>query len=447
MEFVDDDHGQWAAQGASGEQMLDWMRQLWPITRSITGDGLRSTLAFISERVPGLRLHSVPSGFRVGDWTVPDEWNITEAYLEDSSGMHLVDFAECNLHVVGYSTPVDEWLTREALEPHLYSIAELPDAIPYVTSYYERRWGFCLSARSHEALGTGPFHAVIKSRIAPGELNFADLIIPGDSSDEVFLTTYVCHPSMANNELSGPVVTMALARWLLAQPRRRYTYRLYWGPETIGAITYLQLFGEHLRSRVRAGWVITCVGDERTFSFLPSRRGGTLADRASLLALEEGGMQFDSYQFTDRGSDERQWCWPSIDLPVCSLMRSKYGTYPEYHTSLDNLEFVSAAGLSGSLALLTRAIGILEANEYPLATTLGEPQLSRYDLYPTIGTRHMSHNPGRSFLELLSLSDGSRDLIEISRAVGRPFGDVVQEISTLQELGLVEYLSKGRSEV
>lgn len=431
------DRGEFLTEAASGDQMYGWMRAMWDFPRSITGQGLRDTLHFIGERVPGLRLHSVPSGTRVGDWIVPPEWNISEAYLENAEGQRIVDFADCNLHVVGYSTPVDEWLTREQLEPHLHSISEVPEAIPYVTSYYEPRWGFCLSAMQRAGLGNGPFHAVIRSQLEPGHLDFADMIIPGETPEEVFLTTYVCHPSMANNELSGPVVLTALAQWLLRLHHRRYTYRLYWGPETIGAITYLHYFAEELRAQVRAGWVLTCMGDDRTYSFLPSRSGGTLADRSSLLALREAGVNFESYRFASRGSDERQWCWPSVDLPVCSLMRSKYGTYPEYHTSLDNLDFVSPSGLAGSLSLMTKVIEMVEENAFPTSTTLGEPQLGRRNLYPTLGTRHMSHNPGRNFLELLSLADGSRDFIEICSAMGSPFHEVVRDFRLLEQFGVV----------
>jgi aminopeptidase-like protein len=420
-----------------GSQMLGWMGSLWNCPRSITGQGLRDTLDFIRRNVPRLKVHSLPSGLGVGDWTIPPEWNVSEAYIEGPDGRRLVDFAESTLHLVSYSVPVNEWLSRQELEPYLHTISDLSDAIPYVTSYYERRWGFCLSKSAYDALGDGPFHVVVNSTLRPGHLNFADLVIPGRTTHEILLTSYVCHPAMANNELSGPVVLMALARWLMNQPQRRYTYRLYWGPETIGAIAYLHFHAAELREKVKAGWVVTCVGDERTYSYLPSRSGKTLADRASLLALRDLGLKFDRYTFAERGSDERQWCWPTVDLPVCSLMRSKYGTYPEYHTSKDNMDLVTARGLEGSAKLLTKVIGIIESNGVPCSTTVGEPQLSRRNLYSSLGTRDRSTNPGRRLLDLLSLADGTCDLIDIAVEAKKPYREVLRDFRLLEGHGLV----------
>jgi aminopeptidase-like protein len=419
----------------TGADLHRWATDLFPLCRSLTGDGVRQTLAYLQDLAP-FELHEVPSGTEVMDWVVPDEWNISDAYISDATGARLVDFAENNLHVVGYSTPVDAVLTRDELEPHLFSLPEQPDAIPYVTSYYSRMWGFCLTQVQRDTLGDGPFTVHIGSRLEPGSLVYADLVIPGETTDEVLLSSYICHPSMANNELSGPVVATALARWLEALPDRRYTYRIVLAPETIGSITYLSRHLDHLRASVRAGWVLTCIGDERTYSYLPSRLGGTLADRVAQVVLEERGLPYVTYSYLDRGSDERQWCAPGVDLPVASLMRSKYGEYPEYHTSLDDMGFVTPAGLQGGLDLMKDAIRLLEANRTWTVTTLGEPQLGKRGLYPNTSTT-ASLALVRDMMSVIAYCDGDHDLIAVAARAGLPTAEVSRIIATLAAPGLL----------
>ncbi|MDR1659732.1 MAG: DUF4910 domain-containing protein [Desulfovibrio sp.] len=397
--------------------MLDLLKKLFPICRSITGNGVRETLAILREHLPGLAVHEIPSGTQVFDWIVPDEWNVRGAGLTGPNGETIADFADSNLHVVGYSEAVDRVLSLEELQEHLHSRPDMPDAIPYVTSYYSRRWGFCLAHERREKLMPGLYHARIDATLAPGSLTYGELLIPGKEQKEVFLTTYICHPSMANNELSGPVVLTELARWLLSEPRR-YTYRIVFAPETIGAIAYLSFNAETLKERVVAGFNLTCMGDERAYSYLPSRRGGTLADRIALHVLKRFYPDFVSYTFLDRQSDERQYCAPGIDLPLCSVMRTKYEAYPEYHTSLDNLDVVTEKGLAGGYAIMRRCLEALEEN-FVYATEIPcEPQMGRRGLYPTLSTVGNTDGYVTDMMNLLAYTDGQTPLLDIAETIG-----------------------------
>lgn len=419
-----------------GAEMYGWARDLFPIMRSLSGPGVRQTLNYLGDLLPGLHIGEVASGSQCFDWTVPDEWSFRAAWIEDEDGRRIIDAAHCNLHVVNYSEPVDRWLSLEELQSHLYSLAEQPDAIPYVTSYYRRHWGFCLSQTQRDALKPGRYRAVIDADLAPGRLNYAELILPGRETDEILLSTYVCHPSMANNELSGPVVATALARWLMGR-ERRFTYRILFLVETIGSIAYLSRHGEHMKRHTKAGFVLSCVGDDRAYSFLPSRRGDTLADRVARRALrDQVGDQWKSYSFLQRGSDERQYCSPLMDLPVALMMRSKFGEYPEYHTSKDDLGVISPHGLAGSFTLYSHAITLLEGNDFVRATQPCEPQLGKRGLYPTVSTRD-SYKVAQAMVDVLAHADGRLDILDLADAIDQNAGTVLDICATLEREGLL----------
>lgn len=419
-----------------GQFMHTLAERLFPITRSITGDGVRQTLQILQEFLPGLVMHEVPSGTQSFDWTVPQEWAIRDAYVEDPSGNRIIDFKDSNLHVVSYSTPINAVMPLAELQSHLHSLPEQPDAIPYVTSYYNPAWGICLTDRQRQKLVDGDYRVVIDSELFDGHLTYGELVLPGDSREEVFVSTYVCHPSLANNELSGPVVATALARWVASLSKRRFTYRFVFIPETIGALTYVSQHLEHLKEHVVAGFNLTCIGDDGDYSYLASRLGDTRLDAIGrhVVSLSEQPVY---YSYLDRGSDERTYCAPGIDLPLISLMRTRYGNYPEYHTSLDDLTVVTPTGLQGGLNLVRDCIEVLEHDGVFRATVLGEPQLGRRGLY------HRMHSKTVADVILLrthvlAYCDGQHSLFDIAALLRRPFSDVHSVAQELLEHGLLE---------
>lgn len=392
-------------------EMYSWAKELFPISRSITGEGVRETLNYIKKLIPNLNIQEIKSGQKIFDWKVPSEWKINAAYIQDvETGEKVIDIKNSNLHILGYSKKIDEILSIEDIKRHLYTLPESPTAIPYVTSYYEARWGFCLSELQRELL-IKPFYKVyIDSEfIDYGSMTFADLIIPGESKSEILLSSYICHPSMANNELSGPVLLTALARYLMGIENRKYSYRIIFVPETIGSIAYISKNLRSLKKNVIAGFVLTCVGDDRAYSYLKSKYGNSLSDSIALRVLRDENINFTLYDYLQRGSDERQYGSPNVNLPIGSVMRSKYGTYPEYHSSLDNMELISAKGLEGSYSLYTKIIDYLEKCKLPVAATYCEPQMGRRNLYPTLGVPKHS-NDTKSMMDVLAYCDGCNDL-------------------------------------
>ena len=423
----------------TGMEMYHLCERLFPICRSITGEGVRETLSILKEIVPEIKIHEVPSGTKVFDWTVPKEWKIRDAWIKNSKGEKIIDFQKSNLHVIGYSVPIDKIVSLDELKKSVYTQPDQPDAIPYVTSYYKERYGFCMSKNQLDSLPEDTYHIFIDSELFDGSLTYGELIIPGETEQEVLFSTYLCHPSMANNELSGPAVSVYLAKWLLSLPKRRYTYRFVYIPETIGSITYLSQ-DDHLATMKKntvAGWNISCVGDDRTYSYIASRYGDTLSDKVTKNVLKYICPDYKSYSYLQRGSDERQYCAPGVDLPVCSICRSKYAEYPEYHTSKDNLELISPSGLKGAYNAYRQCIQILENNVKYRIQCFCEPQLGKRGLYPTLSKKG-SYDEVRAMIDFIAYADGTNDLIDISEIINVPVNDLLPIVNKLKTSGLIK---------
>jgi aminopeptidase-like protein len=423
----------------TGDQMIHWMKEMWDFPRSITGNGTKKTLEYLKQINPKLSFHQFKTGTKVFDWNIPQEWNIFDSYIEHESGKRFAEFSKNNLHVLGYSIPCNMELTLSELLPNVYTQKDQPDVIPYVTSYYEDRWGFCMSENEKNSLPEGKYRVVIDSIKDSGNLELADIVIKGKSKQEVFFSTYICHPSMANNELSGPVLSSALIKYITSNYKNsEYTYRFVFAPETIGSIAYLSKNINLLKENVICGFNLSCVGDNRSYSHIESKRTNTLADSALISALIDLD-NVKSYSFLDRGSDERQYCAPDVNLPFCGFCRSKYEKFPEYHTSADNFDVVTKEGLEGSFAVMKSIIDAFEMNLYPKTVVTCEPQLGRRGLRSTISQKGEKNNI-RS--DLIAYSDGENNLFDISIKIKRNLSEVISEAIILKQNNLITFQNK-----
>jgi aminopeptidase-like protein len=423
-----------------GRELYHFAEELFPICRSITGDGARRTLAMIGRQIP-LQLSEVPTGTQVFDWRVPKEWNVRDAYIKPVGGERIVDFKKSNLHVLNYSIPIHKTLKLSELKPHLFTIPDKPDWIPYRTSYYQENWGFCLSDTQLRSLQDGEYEVCIDSSLNHGSLTYGECYLPGVSPQEVLISSHICHPSLANDNLSGITVSTFLAKSLAGQ-KLRYSYRFLFIPGTIGAITWLARNPEAAQ-RIRHGLVLTCVGDRGGFHYKQSRRGNAEIDRAAAIVLRHVDEPAEVMPFSPYGYDERQYCSPGFNLPVGCLMRSIWGTFPEYHTSADNLEFIHPAKLAGSLRVCASIVDLLEKNRYYRnENPFCEPQLGRRNLYRGTGGAGLSEEINAR-LWVLNFSDSTHSLLDIAEKSGLSFSTISAAAEILQESGLLTAVDRG----
>jgi aminopeptidase-like protein len=421
------------------DEVEEYFDRLWPICRSITGEGLRKSFDILQNIIP-LELTEVPSGTDVFDWTVPDEWNIRDAFIITPDGKKIADFKVNNLHVVNYSTPVNKEVTFDELDAHLHTKKELPGAIPYITNYYEKSWGFCISFNEYEKLPrNGIYKVVIDSDLQPGALTYGDLILPGEKEEEILFSSYLCHPSMANNELSGPLMLAFLYREIAKLKNRKFSYRFVIAPETIGAICYLNQNKKQLLNNVKAGYVLTCCGDGGTITFKKTREDESLTNRVTVHMLSQMGNGFRMVPFDPIGSDERQYSSPGFNLPVGVLMRTPFGQFKEYHTSYDNKELMDFKKISDLVRFCTDLVKAYELNDaYENQVKYGEPFLRKRDMFEDLSTKLTHSDIIKMRLRLLNFLDGSRDLVDICDTYGYSILDTEAEIKQLLEHGLIK---------
>ncbi|MCC6208466.1 MAG: DUF4910 domain-containing protein [Gammaproteobacteria bacterium] len=420
---------------SDGDEMYDLARRLFPICRSITGDGVRETLGALRERLP-IEIHEVKTGTQVFDWTVPKEWNIRDAYILDCRGQKVIDFRNSNLHVLNYSVPIRARVSNEELKKHLFSLPDRPDWIPYRTSYYSENWGFCVSHNQYLTLTEPEYDVVIDSELKDGHMTYGEYYKPGASKEEVLFSCHVCHPSLCNDNLSGIALTVQLARWLSGRDTR-YSYRFLFIPGTIGSITWLSL-NESKVDRIKHGLVVVCVGDDGDFTYKKSRRGDSEIDRIVLNVLKSSGRPHKVIDFYPYGYDERQYCSPGFNLAVGSLSRTTHGEYPEYHTSADDLSFVKPVNLADSFDKYCQIIDALESNySYRNLSPKCEPQLGKRGLYGGIGAEDKKPVKTMTLLWVLNLSDGAHSLLDISERSGVPMDEVAAAADALAGAGLL----------
>ena len=417
---------------AVGVEMLDLMRELYPLPRSLTGAGVRATLDSLGRELP-IEIIEIPSGKQVFDWTVPREWAVREAWIEGPDGERLADFSHSPLHLLGYSTPIDTTLGLAELRRHVFTHPHDPDLIPYRTSYWEEQWGFCMSSAQLEALSDGEYHVVVDSTLEDGSLTMGEQRVAGSSDREFLLSTYLCHPALANDNLSGIALLWALGR-TLAEQNLTYTYRLLWSPGTLGPLCWLDRNLRQL-SRIEHGLAISCVGDPGPLRYKRSRRGDATIDRAAIMTLraKQGAIVRD---WDPSGGDERQFCAPGFDLPLGTISRSPHGTFPEYHSSADNLDIVTAAALADSLQTVLEIIDTIDTNgSYINLSPFGEPQLGRRGLYPSVPDGTNTEAP---LLWTLSLSDENTDLLAVAERSGLPYSSIRDAAEKLEQKGLLK---------
>ena len=420
-----------------GKMMIDFAKELYPINRSITGKGVRRTLTLINKKV-SLKKKNFKSGKKVFDWIIPEEWNINQAYILDlKNKKKYANFNKNNLHVVGYSQPINKILTLNELKKHIHTDKNNKDAIPYITSYYKKTWGFCMSQNQLRNIRNKKYKVVIDSSFKKGVMDYGEIVLQGKSKKEILFSSYICHPSMANNELSGPVINTALIHYVNSIKNKKYSYRFVFVPETIGSIAYINKNLKRLKKDMLAGFVVNCAGDNRDYSFVQTPQRDTFADEimnSSFIGLKKKSI----YEFKDRSSDERQYCSPGVELPVCSFSRSKAGskTYPEYHTSLDNFSVVTKKGLEGSFEILKNIIDTFELTVFPKAKNKCEPFLTKRNLYPTLSIKSNINNELKNLLDILAYSNGKRSAFQISNILNLKLKSCLEILKKLKKHNL-----------
>lgn len=421
-----------------GVEMYHLISELYPICRSITGEGVRKTLHIVQQLIP-LEIHEVPTGTKVFDWTVPKEWNARDASVKNSQGEKVIDFQVCNLHLLNYSSPIQKTMPLSELKEHLFTIPDRPDWIPYRTSYYKENWGFCLSYNALQKLEEGEYNVYIDTSLEDGNLTYGEYYLPGETEEEVLFSCHICHPSLCNDNLSGIAVSTFIAKTLSSQPRR-YSYRFLFIPGTIGSITWLSL-NESKTDRIKHGLVVSGVGDAGKMTYKKSRRGNAEIDRAVIHVLKHSGEEYAIEEFSPYGYDERQYCSPGFNLPVGRLTRTPFGQYPEYHTSADNLEFVKPTYLINSLRKYLEIIKILENNKsYMNTNPKCEPQLGKRGLYGDLGGEQTRKDNEMAMLWILNYSDGIHSLLDIAERANLRLELIYNIANKLHGFGLLEEL-------
>lgn len=411
--------------------MYSWMKDLFPYCRSITGKGIRDSLKYFEEINPELNRIKFKTGQKVFDWVIPREWNIRDAYIKHESGKIFAKFKDSNLNVVGYSKPINQKISKKELLKKIHTLKNQPNFTPYVTSYYNEDWGFCMSENEKKKLPNGSYRVFIDSELKKGTLELSHALIKGKKKKEIFFSSYLCHPSMANNELSGPVVLNKLMQFIKENFKKtNFSYRFVLLPETIGSISYLSKFKNYLKKNVICGYNLTCLGDKGNFSFIKSRKENTIADIALKTSLQ-GSKKFKEYSYLFRASDERQYCSPGIDLPLCSFSRSLH--FKEYHTNKDNLKIVSQKNLEESLEILKNIVTAFELGLYPQTRILCEPNMGRRGLYPLISKKNNQTKELKLRMDIISYSDGSKNIFEICNLLKLPLSKVLKELKNLQK--------------